>query len=234
MLPASNGARALGISPEPDPKARPLKDVHSTMILDVLEAEIVSGQIDPGARLNEAALAERFGVSRTPIREVLQNIVSRSLAERVPFKGVVVRAFDEARIRSMFEAMAEIEATCGGLAALRMEAEALDALENAHLKMSEMASYKASREYEAMNIEFHNQIYRGSGNDDLAQMAMDMRLKLAPFRKSQLMQVDRMLQSNREHGMIVGLLRARNKAGVETALRQHLAGAAETVVQTRQ
>lgn len=204
------------------------------MILEVLETEIVSGEIAPGARLNEVALAQRFNVSRTPVREVLQNIVSRSLAERVPFKGVVVRDFKPERIRSMFEAMAEIEALCGGFAAERIDEGALDALESAHQTMSEMVSHKAAKEYEAVNTEFHSLIFRGAGNDDLSQMAFDMRLKLAPFRKSQLYQIDRMRRSNKEHAVIVQLLRGRNRPGVEQALRQHLHGAAEAVLAQRQ
>ena len=204
------------------------------MILEVLESEIVSGEIAPGARLNEVALAQRFNVSRTPVREVLQNIVSRSLAERVPFKGVVVRDFKPERIRSMFEAMAEIEALCGGFAAERMDEAALDELESAHRTMSEMVSHRAAKEYEAVNTEFHSLIFRGAGNDELSQMAFDMRLKLAPFRKSQLYQIDRMRRSNREHAVIVHLLRARNRPGVEQALRQHLHGAAEAVLAQRQ
>lgn len=211
-----------------------MKNVHSAMILDALEAEIVSGELQPGARLNEEALARRFNVSRTPVREALQNIVSRSLAERVPFKGVVVRDFNPERILAMFEAMAEIEALCGGFAAERIDEKALDALEKAHLAMSEMASQRASREYERMNTEFHSLIFRGAGNDDLCQMAFDMRLKLAPFRKSQLYQIGRMKQSNSEHALIVQLLRARNRPGVEAALRQHLRGAAEAVLSRRQ
>lgn len=212
----------------------PLKNVHSAMILEVLETEIVSGEIAPGARLNEVALAQRFNVSRTPVREVLQNIVSRSLAERVPFKGVVVRDFKPERIRSMFEAMAEIEALCGGLAAERMQGSALTQLEQIHRQMSEMAEHKAAKDYEMANSEFHALIFRGAANDDLGQMAFDMRLKLAPFRRSQLYQVDRMLRSNQEHALIVELLRSGNRPGVEQALRQHLRGAAEVVLAQRQ
>ena len=115
-----------------------------------------------------------------------------------------------------------------------MDEAALDELESAHRTMSEMVSHRAAKEYEAVNTEFHSLIFRGAGNDELSQMAFDMRLKLAPFRRSQLYQIDRMRRSNTEHALIVQLLRERNRPGVEQALRGHLRGAAEAVLAQRQ
>lgn len=210
-----------------------MKNVHSTMITDVLEAEILAGGLPPGSRLSEEALAQRFGVSRTPVREALQSIVSRSLAERVPYKGVIVREFETERVQTMFEAMAEIEAVCGGLAALRMRNDDLVRLRQIHKQLSELVGHKASREYEQLNTDFHSLIYEFSGNEDIAQMAFDMRLKLAPFRKSQLFRPDRLEQSNREHALIIGLFEARNRPGVEQALRDHLKGAERAFLRAR-
>lgn len=210
-----------------------MKNVHSASILEQIEAEIVSGQIAPGARLSEVALAERFNVSRTPVREVLQNLVSRSLAEKVPYKGVVVSDFQPDRLSAMFEAMAEIEALCAGLAAERMSAEALETLAETHRAMSALAAEECPKAYEQANTEFHSQIFRGAGNEHLCQMAFDMRLKLAPFRRSQLHQVDRMQRSNTEHEIIVARLRARDRAGVEQAMRAHLLAASSAVAAQR-
>lgn len=210
-----------------------MKNVHSSIIMDVLEAEILSGDISPGARLSEQGLAQRFGVSRTPVREALQSIVSRSLADRVPYKGVVVRELDEARVQGMFEAMAEIEALCGGFAAMRMTDENLQRLRQTHAALSEMVGYKAARDYEVLNSEFHGLIYQFSGNEDLANMAFDMRLKLAPFRKSQLSRLTRMQESMREHALIVELFAMGNKAGVEQALRDHLMHAGKSFFRPR-
>ena len=210
-----------------------LKGVHSQMISDILEEEILRGELAPGSRLSEQTIAERFGVSRTPVREALQNIASRSLAERVPYKGVIVRDLDSDRINTMFEAMAEIEAICGGLAAERISEDDLAALSAMHNSMGEMANQNASRDYEAINLDFHSLIYSACGNEDLAAMAQDIRSKLAPFRKSQLFRAERLQASNQEHALIVQLLTTRNKAGVKEALRQHLDGAKKSFSQVR-
>lgn len=190
--------------------------------MDVLEAEILAGDIGPGERLSEEALAKRFGVSRTPVREALQNIVSRALADRVPYKGVVVRAFDDLRIHGMFEALAEIEALCGGLAAERRHPQDIEALREVQSGMSKHVDVNAWLHYDGLNMEFHGLIYRLSGNEDLCRIATDMRLKLAPFSRSQLLRPDRLADSNREHGLIVELLASGNRPGVEQALRNHL------------
>ena len=202
-----------------------LKGVHSQMISDVLEEEILKGELAPGSRLSEQSIAARFGVSRTPVREALQNIASRSLAERVPYKGVIVRDLDAGRINVMFEAMAEIEAICGGLAVERISKEELTRLSAMQNSMGEMAEQNASRDYEAINLDFHSLIYTACRNEDLAAMAQNIRSKLAPFRKSQLFRTERLQASNQEHALIVQLLSTRNKAGVQEALRQHLDGA---------
>lgn len=210
-----------------------MKDLQSNVILEAIEAEIVSGALPPGARLAEASLAKQYGVSRTPVREALQSLVSRSLAERLPFKGVIVCDFDDHHINDLFHAMGEIEALCGGYAAQNMSDAALAKIEEAHVAMSDLASQKSSRAYEELNNDFHSMVYEGAGNAHLTQIAFDLRLKLAPFRKSQLYEFERMQASNNEHALIVQLLKTRNVPGVQEALRVHLKGAATAVLRKR-
>ncbi|MEO0981004.1 MAG: FCD domain-containing protein, partial [Pseudomonadota bacterium] len=85
-----------------------------------------------------------------------------------------------------------------------------------------------------MNLDFHSLIYEASGNVDLAEMSSELRLKLAPYRKSQLFQIDRLRASNLEHELIVRLLGAGNKPGVEEALRAHLNGARHAALKVRE
>ncbi|MDP5350357.1 MAG: GntR family transcriptional regulator, partial [Paracoccaceae bacterium] len=122
-----------------DPVAVP-KQVLSQSIATALEAEILLGQIAAGTRLDEVALARRFGVSRTPVREALQIVVARALALRQPYKGVVVTDISPERIDQLFEAMSEIEALCGRFAAQRMTMEERSALLSQHEAMVRMAA----------------------------------------------------------------------------------------------
>src|SRR6202789_243171 len=85
-----------------------------------LADEIVRGALAPGAALDETDIARRFGVSRTPVREALRQLAASGLVEARAHRGAVVAQPSLERLGGMFEAMAELEALCAGLAAERM------------------------------------------------------------------------------------------------------------------
>ncbi len=80
---------------------------------------ILSGEFAPGSRLDEQMLAGRFGVSRTPVREVLRELAASGLVEMRPRRGTIVAAPTASQIDTLFGAMAELEATCARLSASR-------------------------------------------------------------------------------------------------------------------
>ena len=206
------------------------KQVLSQSIAATLEGEILLGDLAAGARLDEVALARRFGVSRTPVREALQIVVARALAVRQPYKGVVVSDISPARIDQLFEAMGEIEALCGRFAAQRMTMEERAALLNQHEALTRLSSGADAAAYELENTRFHQMIYAGSHNEDFAEMAEAMRMKLSPFRRSQLADAARMARSTAEHGLIVEAIVARDADAAERALRRHLLSAAQAML----
>ena len=206
------------------------RTLHSTSIAQKLEAEIVAGHYAAGEKLDEQSLTRRFGVSRTPIREALHELVARSLAERKPYKGVIVADVSRERVEQMFEAMAEIEALCGRFAAERMTMGERVALEQLHGAMAELAREGRQDAYDASNSEFHQLIFGATQNLDLTALANTLRLKLAPFRKFHLQSTPRMERSHAEHEEIVQALLDRDPKRAEKALRRHLMSAAREVL----
>src|SRR5476651_936420 len=97
-----------------------------------LADEIIGGVLEPGAALDEMNLARRFRVSRTPVREAIRQLAASGLVEVRAHRGAVVAHPTEERLNGMFEAMAELEALCAGLAAERMNAPERQLLETAH------------------------------------------------------------------------------------------------------
>src|SRR5437899_5225371 len=97
-----------------------------------LADEIVRGVLAPGSGLDETDIARRFGVSRTPVREALRQLVASGLVEARAHRGAVVAQPSIERLTGMFEAMAELEALCAGLAAERMSPAERHRLEAAH------------------------------------------------------------------------------------------------------
>ncbi|MCB1526754.1 MAG: GntR family transcriptional regulator [Hyphomicrobiaceae bacterium] len=209
------------------------KTLHSDFIASELEREIIAHMWPAGSKLDENALAQRFGVSRTPVREALHVVVSRSLAKREPYRGVVVADVSRDRIDQMFEAMSEIEAICGRFAAARMTMTERTELEAVHNRMQNVAQQRDFPSYDRINTEFHSLIFAGTHNEDLVETANAMRLKLAPFRSSQLQQAERVAKSNEEHTQIVMAILDRNSKDAERALRRHLQSAAKAVLQAR-
>src|SRR6185369_16305216 len=111
-----------------DPAVRRV-DRASTSVVKITRAEelrlqladdIVRGALPPGASLDETDIARRFKVSRTPVREALRQLVASGLVEARAHRGAVVARPSIERLTGMFEAMAELEALCAGLAAERM------------------------------------------------------------------------------------------------------------------
>lgn len=206
------------------------KKLHSEAIADQLAVEIISGTLAAGAKLDEQTLTERFGVSRTPVREALHSLTARSLVERIPYKGVVVASITRPRIEQMFETMGEIEALCGRFAAERMTIGERGRLEVLHDEMNALAAGGQIDAYEAANTRFHQSIYVATHNEEMIELAQNLRNKLAPFRRSQLRAEARMKQSSAEHGLIVSALLDRDAKAAAKALRRHMVSAAKEVL----
>src|SRR5437660_8848445 len=104
----------------------------------LLEDEIVSGQIEAGIVLRQEQLSERFGVSRTPIREALRRLAALGLVSFVPNRGVRVRTLSREELREAFLVRAELESLATALATPRMTGEGLAALDEAEKRFSEL------------------------------------------------------------------------------------------------
>ena len=87
-----------------------------------LADEIITGQLRPGARLDECDIAARLGLSRTPVREALRQLAAIGLAELRPHRGVIVAQPDSDHLAETFEFMADLESLCARYAATRMSA----------------------------------------------------------------------------------------------------------------
>src|SRR5215468_9545843 len=133
-----------------------------------LADEIVRGVLAPGAGLDETDIARRFSVSRTPVREALRQLVASGLVEARPHRGAVVARPTIDRLTGMFEAMAELEAICAGLAAERMPAVERARLEAIHEELRVLSHAGNPERFHSVNERFHNAIYAGSQNGYIA------------------------------------------------------------------
>ncbi len=142
---------------------------------------IVRGVYRPGDRLEEQALASRFDVSRTPIREAIQSLSSTGLVQLRPRRSAIVRRMNEVELGEAFEAMGEIEGLCAAYAAQRLpEAQRLrlKALMEISLEAVEAGN---AREAQEIDNEFHALIHEGARNWMITSLARETRLKVSPY-----------------------------------------------------
>lgn len=217
-----------------DDRSPATRKTSSEPLVEALSEEIISGAILAGTHLDEASLCKRFSLSRTPVREALHQLCARNLAEHIPFRGVIVREMSSTDIDTLFEAMSEIEALCGRLAAVRMGIGDRAKLIEMHEIMVQQAQDGDHAGYTAMNLAFHDLIYLGSGNREIFALAQAMRAKIAPYRYYQLRDAGRLQRSCEEHAEICEAILAQNGAAAELALKRHLVSAAQEVIIQRQ
>nr|WP_249225775.1 GntR family transcriptional regulator [Tardiphaga alba] len=187
-----------------------------------LSDDIVRGALPPGAPLDETELAQRFNVSRTPVREALRQLTASGLIESRPHRGAVVAQPSADRLVGMFEAMAELEALCAGLAAERMPAVQRRQLEAIHEELR-VLSYDGNPErFHEVNERFHNAIYKGSQNDYIAEITLATRARVQPFRRAQFRNLGRLAKSHAEHDRVVVAIMRGDRSGAAAAMRDHI------------
>lgn len=195
---------------------------RSEELREAIEEMIAVGTLPPGKHLDETELAQQFGVSRTPIREALNQLASSGVIEIRPRRGAVVAEIGASRLVEMFEVMAELEAMCGRLAARRMTKDEQKVLVKAHESCKKACEAADPDAYYYRNEEFHNAIYAGSHNGFLAEQAGNLHRRLRPYRRLQLRVRDRVGTSFHEHEDIVAAILAGDGDRAAERLRQHI------------
>lgn len=187
-----------------------------------LEEDIFAGRLRPGDRLDEQSLAQRFDVSRTPVREALRQLSASGLIEVRPRQGAVVAVITLPRLVEMFEVMAELEAMCARLAARRMSPTEREALQQV-VRDCEGFEKKVDLEgYYAANKVFHDAIYDGSHNEVLAEMTRSLHRRTAPYRRHQLNRPGRISESLDEHKQVVDAILAYDADGAGRLMARHV------------
>jgi DNA-binding GntR family transcriptional regulator len=191
-------------------------------IRETLQAEIETGQLAPGSTMDERALAERFNVSRTPVREALQHLAARDLVLISPRQGVTVARLSIAKVRSMLEYIGELEALCARFAARRTGDQLREALDQTLMACQQAAIEGDAAEYGAANALFHDAIYDGSRNECLAAQIRAARRQSERYRAGDFRNRAQIARSLKEHFEIARAIQAGNEAKASEAMLRHV------------
>ncbi|WP_374292452.1 GntR family transcriptional regulator [Paenirhodobacter enshiensis] len=197
-------------------------DVYSALLSGILE-----GRYHPGDLLNEIPIAEEYGVSRTPVREALQRLVSTGLAERGPRRALLVRKIPTQTLHALFEAMGEIEGLVARFAALRMSE-----LERQALAAAVQAGDDPDADFEEVNRRFHRIIRDGAHNPVMAEMIEELELRTMPWRHIQFnRRADRIGTSQVEHRALAAAIHAEDANEAQRLMRAHTAATFRVVLE---
>lgn len=192
-----------------------------------LSEEIVRGQLAPGTRLDEQSLADRFRVSRSPVRDALRELAATRLVDYVPHRGFSVARIEHSDLDDIFEASSEIEALCARLCAMRAGTTDRKRIELIHEQGKAAVAAGDSTSYARLNEDFHRAVYAGARNKTLESTAVNLRQRLAPFRSRVFFDTaNRIKSSLAEHDAIVNAILDADSDAAAEAMRQHAAHAA--------
>ena len=196
----------------------PLRDV----VFNTLRQAILKGELEPGERLMEIQLAERLGVSRTPIREAIRKLELEGLGLMIPRKGAEVAEISEKSLREVLEVRRSLEELAIELACQRITPEELTALEEAENRFA-----RAVEDGEVMAIaesdeNYHELIYQATANDRLVQILNNLREQMYRYRLEYIKDEDRRQILVVEHEHILRAVRRRDIADAKSAVREHI------------
>lgn len=187
-----------------------------------LEEMIVSGALQPGERLDEMEIANRFNVSRTPVREALKALTAVGLVEMGPRQGLTVAAVSIGTLLEMFQLMAELEGLHARLAARRARQDHKERLKAVHKQLCEVLKRGDPQLFYDVNREFHEVIYDASQSEFLAEQTRTLRRRVAPYRRYVTFQPGRMTATIAEHQLILDAILNADGDTAQRAARDHV------------
>lgn len=213
---------------------------RSSAVADEIRRLILSGELPPGTRLRQVELAERFGVSTTPVREAFRALVKEGLVHHDAQRGVVVFTPTVDDVQENYEIRLALEPVAAELAARRITGAELDHLEEI---IKRMRKTKLGMAYQALNREFHHTIYAAAGRRRMLEIIESLRDAFDAY-----VELDATVNADpvydigvqEQHEAIYGALRARAPARTRKLMythletnRRHFAGAVELAATDR-
>lgn len=197
---------------------------------ETIREAIVENRLEPGTPLSEEKLAARHGLSRTPIREVLQRLSRDGLVETIRNRGAFVSRLDPRDHRDLFEMRQALEGLAARLAAQRMDADELARLDALYRPLRGRRRAAGREALSRAGHELHTAIGVASGNRRLIQALDAIQLQSRRAFRFSMGIPDRMERSFREHLPILAALKRRDPDAAEAAMRAHLHSAWTSLV----
>lgn len=205
----------------------PLRDV----VFNTLRQAILTGELKPGERLMEIHLANRLGVSRTPIREAIRKLELEGLVTMIPRRGAEVAQITEKSMSDVLEVRRAMDALCAELACDRISEEELAKLEVACENFEKATKTKDVKKIAQADVELHDIILQATGNQRLIQLINNLSEQMYRYRFEYIKDFSQHETLVEEHKMIYESLMSRDKERASEAAKVHIDNQKKTIIQ---
>lgn len=196
------------------PEVLPLRD----LVFHTLRKAILTGELKPGERLMEIHLADKLGVSRTPIREAIRKLELEGLVTMVPRKGAMVAEISEAGLKDVLEVRRDLDAFCAELASIRITNEAKEELKKACEAFEDAVKSGDVSVIAKADVNFHDIIIRATANDRLITLINNLAEQIYRYRYEYIKDTSRHEMLMKEHRVLLdAILKGDSKAAREAS-----------------
>ena len=204
----------------------PLRDV----VFNTLRQAILRGELKPGERLMEIQLANKLGVSRTPIREALRTLELEGLVNMVPRKGAEVADITEKSLRDVLEVRKALEELSVQLACEKITEEEIEELKRVAERFKDTLDDQDVTKIAEADVAFHDVIYTATDNQKLILLLNNLREQMYRYRVEYLKKEDAYPQLIAEHEDLIDNISKRNKEEETRIMCEHIDNQVATVI----
>ena len=190
-------------------------------IVENIRDAIVSGSLMAGSRVSEPELAERYGISRTPIREAFRQLESEGYLTVIPRRGAVVVEFSPKDVEEFYAIKSIMEGYAARRACEKLSKKDLDRLQAINTKLAELARIGDIKHFFKIHSDFHELFIKAADNEKLHELIAGLVTKFQRLRFASLSLPGRMAISVQEHEKIIDAFREKNADLAETLVRQN-------------
>ena len=206
----------------------PLRDV----VFNTLRQAILRGELKPGERLMEIQLADKLGVSRTPIREAIRKLELEGLVLMIPRRGAEVAEITEKSLRDVLEVRGALEELAVELACDRIGEDGIEQLKVVAKEFEEALKSGDVTIYAEADVKFHDVIYLATENQRLIQLLYNLREQMYRYRVEYLKQEEVHPTLLKEHDHIIACIEKHDKEAAKKAVATHVDNQVKTVSDT--
>lgn len=204
----------------------PLRDV----VFNTLREAILKGELKPGERLMEIQLAERLGVSRTPIREAIRKLELEGLVLTIPRRGAEVAKMTEKNMREVLVVRKALEVLAVEIACDVITPTQIVELKEVARAFERSMDTKDLKKIAEADVRFHDVLYQSTGNTRLLQILNNLREQIYRYRIEYLKEESTYPSLLQEHEALIQGLKNKDKAYVKEIMEKHIENQERTVI----